>query len=288
MTCAFDADIMFTLVVNCGGVASTFLAVLCLSMSHTVEQSLRAILLSYSISNLAGSGMLVFGIITYVCHHDEHPLDYIVVMAIVLSLSHLLLLIVHYYITLTTSKKKRAVDFSGLIITAWITSAAIGSMLNVSTRHEVGHMVVVVGFLIIIPLAIRAYLFILRKHQMREAIQQRYRDTFLDVNENDFVSQGWGEWNLSLLATMLFTYVFCSVPWLVNEVAGFYMTRKHLGNSVALLMYAFNFYVPSILCVIMGCADCSTCCKRRDKLILEDSIRLKRFYSIAKHHSNTM
>ena len=74
--------------------------------------------------------MFVFGITTYVCHHDEHPLDYIFMMSIVMSLSHLLLLILHYYITLTSTKTKAALDFSGLIIIAWITSALIGSMIT--------------------------------------------------------------------------------------------------------------------------------------------------------------
>ena len=105
MTCHFDSDITLALIANCGGAASTFLALLCLLMSRSVEQSLRAILISYSTSNMIGSGMFVFGIVAYVCNHEEHPLDYIVMMTIVMSLSHLLLLILHYYITLTTSKK---------------------------------------------------------------------------------------------------------------------------------------------------------------------------------------
>ena len=98
---------------------------------------------------MTGSGMLVFGIMIYVCHSDNHPLDYIVMMTIVMSLSHLLLLILHYYITLTSSKKKMAVDFSGLIVIAWITSAAVGSMIDVSTHHETGHMLVVIAILIV-------------------------------------------------------------------------------------------------------------------------------------------
>ena len=101
-------------------------------MNSSIELSLRAILISYSISNMAGSGMIVYGIVTYACLHDEHPLDYIFMMTIVLSLSHLLLLILHYYLTLTTSSKKAAVDFSGLIIVAWITSAAVAFCLTTS------------------------------------------------------------------------------------------------------------------------------------------------------------
>ena len=162
MDCYFDTDIMICLILYYGGIFSTLLAVICLLTNQFIEQSLRAILLSFSISNMAGSGMFVFGITTYVCHNDEHPLDYIVMMTIVLSLSHLLLLILHYYITLTSSKKKMAVDFSGLIIIAWITSAAIGSMISVSTQHGAGHMFVVISFMLVFSVAVKCYFVILR------------------------------------------------------------------------------------------------------------------------------
>ena len=54
-------------------------------------------------------------------------------------------------------------DFSGLIVTSWITSAAAGSMINVSTGHEVGHMLIVVTVLLIIPLSVKAFFVILGK-----------------------------------------------------------------------------------------------------------------------------
>ena len=106
--------IMLSLLVNAGGLICSITAVLCLLINPTIEQSLRAILVSFTLSNVAGSGMLVFGVFKYASHRsDQHSLDYIVMMAVVMSLSHILLLILHYYIALTTSKKKMALDFSG-------------------------------------------------------------------------------------------------------------------------------------------------------------------------------
>ena len=64
----------------------------------------------------------------------NHYLDNFLTISSVLSLSHLLLLIAHYYLILTTNQKKKANDFLGLILTAWITSAALGNM-DVSGKY---------------------------------------------------------------------------------------------------------------------------------------------------------
>lgn len=280
--------IMLSLLVNGGGLICSITAVLCLLINPTIEQSLRAILVSFTLSNVAGSGMLVFGVFKYASHRsDQHSLDYIVMMAVVMSLSHILLLILHYYIALTTSKKKMALDFSGLIITAWITSAAIGSMINVSTRHSVGHVMVLVGFIAMFLYAVRAYFFILNKHRKKDAVQKQYRESYLREDEDQDIQQGSRQWNLKLLAIMLFTYIGCSLPWLTNEVI---VDNEHnemsgqLGSYVVMMVYAVNFYVPSILCIMIACRNCSMF-KRRSKghscqgNSIEDKYRLRRLYS---------
>ena len=282
MTCTFDTDINISLLVKCGSVLSTLIAILCLIMNSSIELSLRAILISYSISNMAGSGMFVYGMVTYVCEHDEHPLDYIFMMTIVLSLSHLLLLILHYYLTLTTSSKKAAVDFSGLIIVAWITSAAVGSMITVSAEHDTGHMILVVAFIVISSFSVKFYFTLVEKHRKREAVQKMFRCNFLQEDENCDDSQGCSvQWNLNLLAVMLFTYIVCSLPWLTNEILGaFHVPFSHVGNSVAVLVYAFNFYIPSTLCMVISWSNCTLFKGRqKDVISLEESYRLRRYYS---------
>ena len=79
---------------------------------------------------------------------------------------------------------------------------------------------------------------------------------------------------------MLFTYIVCSTPWLLNEVIGSFITSKHLGSSVSLLIYASNFYVPSSLCMVMGFENCSVFKRRKRSAIwFEETYRLRRAYS---------
>ena len=82
--------------------------------------------------------MFVYETASTICQSrpSTHALDFIVVKTMVLSWSHLLLLLLHYYILLTGSGRQRARDFFGLILTAWITSSAIGS-INISTHSNV-------------------------------------------------------------------------------------------------------------------------------------------------------
>ena len=106
MKCQLDGDFILGLFTNGTGLFFTVVSFVCTLTSKSMEQSLRGILLSFSLSNITGSTMFVVGIVTYVCHSDEHLLDYIVMLTMVLCLSHLLLLILHYHITLTSSKTK--------------------------------------------------------------------------------------------------------------------------------------------------------------------------------------
>ena len=115
MACVLPIESTITLVLNSGGTLSSVLSMASLLTNIELEPSLRAILTSFSVSNLIGSGMFVGDILTYICEKDEHPLDYIVIMTMVLSLSHVMLLLLHYYIILTSSRREKAADFSGTL-----------------------------------------------------------------------------------------------------------------------------------------------------------------------------
>ena len=92
-------------------------------------------------------------------------------MSIVVSFTHILLLILHYYIVITSTRTKKASEFAGLIVTGWISSAAVGSSISVSRDHSVGHVLVLVGFVVVSALAMKSYHYVLQTHKTRESLQ---------------------------------------------------------------------------------------------------------------------
>ena len=101
MFCFTQID-QLTLVVNCVGFLNTSVAITCILTNKYIERSLRGILLSFSIANGVGSTMFAYDVFTSACGENQHEYDYIVIITVVLSLSHLLLLLLHYYIVLTS------------------------------------------------------------------------------------------------------------------------------------------------------------------------------------------
>ena len=249
MECAFDTDFTIGLFINACCLLFTIMSFVCTFTNSSMEQSLRGILLSFSLSNITGSGMFVVGIITHVCHSDDHLLDHIVMLTMVLCLSHLMLLILHYYITLTSSKTKKAVDFSGLILTSWITSGAVGSMIYISKNHEIGHILTIIVFLSILVLTVWAYFQLLKEDNRQKRILDEYRKTFLRIEDEATACKETATWNLTYLAIMLFTYIVCSIPWLVTEFFEIHIRTGHLAQSIALSTYSLNFLMPSFVCI---------------------------------------
>ena len=65
-----------------------------------------------------------------------------------------------------------AVDFYGLIVTAWIASAAVGSTMGVSTHHKTGGVVVIALIILVFILSIRSYFAILALHRKKETVRR--------------------------------------------------------------------------------------------------------------------
>ena len=102
----------------------------------------------------------------------------------VLSLSHLLLLILHYYLLLTPYTRKKANDNLGLILTAWITSAALGNM-NVSSNHNVRRIIFIVTFSVAVIIIVKTYVLIFKIHTKKEKNMRMYQKQCLRIETND-------------------------------------------------------------------------------------------------------
>ena len=288
--CIFDTDLVVVLLVNCGAIFCSLLAIASLATNTSKEQSLRTLLISFVVSNASGSCIFVFGVVRYVCHSDVHPLDFVVTICMVLSFTHILLLILHYYIVITSTKTKKASEFVGLIVTGWITSAAIGSMIFVSKEHSVGHVAVLVGFVVVSCIALKSYHYVLMKHRNRENIQIMYRQKYLSLEGANLGRKEPGLWNLTYLAIMLVSHIVFSVPWLTTEIMLFHGNTGHLGHSISLTIYAVNFYVPSLICIVMRGKEYRGFSGKQNKtrhkkpsMALEDSYRLRSLYSPSAH-----
>ena len=121
-------------------------------------------------------------------------------------------------------------------------------------------------------------------------LQVMYRETFLSLEENcaALCKKEPGLWNLTYLAVMLFSNVVFTAPWLTTEIMQFHGSISHMGHSVSLTIYALNFYVPSLICIIMRVEEyrafrgktSRTDRRKKPSMSLEESYRLRRAYSI--------
>ena len=109
-----------------------------------------------------------------------------------------------------------------------------------------------------------------------EAIHRSYEDNYLSTSPRH--GHGGanvpGQWSLRYLAFILSTYVVCTLPWLLNEMAMFYVDTGPLARSLSLLVYPLNFYITSGVCLFMTFKDCTSSRKGRS-YALEQNYRLR-------------
>ena len=147
MSCNFETIEVIAVTVNCIGLLANLISLACILTNKELERSLRGILVSFSFANVLGACMFAYDLVAHACAVEvTDPYDFVLIITTVLSLSHLLLLNLHYYIIITSGNRvKKGRDFSGLVLTAWITSAALGSM-NVTMRGKGGKVFLLTFF----------------------------------------------------------------------------------------------------------------------------------------------
>ena len=255
MVCNFHQhqlpEVMVTLITNCGGVLFTALSLICLITNTAMDLSIRRILLSFTIANLVGTGILTYDTITLICYHGGHRLGFAVTITVTLTVSHLLLLMLAQYIILTSGSKHRANDYIGLILTAWILSITLG-MLNVVTLHHEARLVFAIIFLLIALYIVIKYFVIIKIHKKKKKLQYEYKQTYLSATLRRSKARRKC-WKLNFVTTIIYSYLCCSIPWVFNELR----EGMHIGgdspavHSIVLIIYSLNFYFPSAICMYM-------------------------------------
>ena len=193
-----------------------------------------------------------------------------------MSFAHLFLLLLHYHIILTCSRKKKGRDFVGLILTAWITSAALGCV-NTSLELHLRRFVVVMTFVVISVFLVCFYFNLRKKCSKQKRIRLWYINNFLATDEFSEIQRNSAkkQWNPKILAAMLASFIICSLPWMVFNVTGFHEMEKRTEHSISLSVYLLTYYVPSGVCIYM---------KYSDFKISEVNIGLERNYRL-RHYS---
>ena len=238
------------LTINCGGVLCTVLSIICVIANTSIDQSLRGILLSYSVANVMGTVMLTYDSFVLICFGD-HFLNFVVTITMTLSVTHIMLLMLAEYISLTYISKQRARDYTGLLLISWIISITFGSM-NVVTIGNTAKIVFVIIFLFAALSILQSYFVVIKKHQKKKYLLETYKRTFLRQNShtNKVLKRSW---KIKLLAIIIFSYIGCSIPWVVNELWEGFQTDENnpFAHAVALLIYSLNFYFPSGICLYL-------------------------------------
>ena len=146
--------------------------------------------------------------------------------------------------------KRTAKDFTGLIIISWIISITIG-MMNVVSRQE-AHAVFAVLFLLVVFFLVGSSVVTTKKHLKMKRIQYVYHKTFMRkslLTKKVFKRY----WLLKFPAIIIFSYVACSIPWVINEIREGFKGNSSipLFHSTSLLIYSLNFYFPSAICMYL-------------------------------------
>ena len=234
----------------------TIVSILSIATNITLEPSICRILLSFSIANLIGCGMLVYDTAQIICLESHHSVGFIVTITALLSLTHVMLLTLAEYIILTCRSEKKAGNYNGLIFLSWMISISGGSIDVVTTNH-VAKSIFVVLFLTAIFFIFVKYYVIIRLHIKKGKLRRTYETFLRGSSLRRKVRKKY--WKLKYFGMIIYSYVVFSLPWLVNELReglreGLY-GKEHedtsLSHSITLIVYSFNFYTPSIICIYL-------------------------------------
>lgn len=254
MICDFPTGkqpgLVFMLILNFIGFLLAIVANICIMANTSIDQSLRGILLSFSIANFLGTGMTTYDSFYLICV-GHHFLDFAITISMTLSVTHMMLLILTEYISLTGSWKQRARDHTGLLLISWIISVTFGSMNLVTIGNE-AKMTFVILFILSLILMLKAFISVKIKHKKRKCLLIRYKRTFLRPNlkKQKVLKRSW---KTNLLGFIIISYVIFSVPWILNELnegLGPHDSQT-LFHHASLISYSVQYYFPSIVCIYL-------------------------------------
>ena len=242
-----------------GGVLISFVSLACNITS--ADPSLRAILVSFAVANIVSTGIFTYDVLSVndMCNHLNDSSDFLVTVSMALSICHLTLLTLHFSIPQPAAAQRKATDNCALILTSWISSATLGSM-NITTKNGVLKIVVLSVFLLVLVLTVRYHILTERRRKKNERMRRWYKETFLQRNitlPTRRVQIFNGDWNRNVLRIILYGYVGCSLPWMINDLHETIEGNPHyLYRFIFLLLYFSNFYIFSLICICVAWSGC--------------------------------
>ena len=244
-------EFIITIIPNSVGVFVTILSTVSTITNKLIPISVRKILISFSLANFFGICMLAYDNIQMLCYHGDDRLSCVIPITVTLSIGHLVLLTLNENIKLISRSKRTEEDYTCLILLFWIISITVGS-IDVIALIPAARITFTVTFLIIIFLLFTKYFSITKQVNKEKRVKQTYKATYL---KNDYYRKNLVKtyWKLKFFAFILFSYVACSTPWVINELVQVFQTEEenHLAHSICLIIYSMNFFVPSAICIYL-------------------------------------
>ena len=251
MVCRLHSHYQFfvALISYAGGVLLNVFSIICLVTNTSMDQSLRGILLSFSMANVIGTCMLTYDTYILICHDGQETSGLVATITVMLSVSHLMLLMLAEYLNLNFRWALKITNFVGLIFISWIISVTLGSLNVVSIRDDARVIFAGVMLLLVVFILVKYY-YIFQQQRKEKRLQKEYIVTFLRGNSRRHKTVKC-YWNIKYMPIILLSYAACSIPWVINEfLEGFQEGEENIHmHSISLIAYSFNFYFPSIACI---------------------------------------
>ena len=244
--------LLTAIVVGVIGALVTVMSVVSVAANSNLPQSVRVILLSFSVANVTGTTMLTHDTLKFLCQrHQFTPLTTISVM---LSVTHLLLLMLSTHISKNKKQENsnKARNYIGLILISWFISISMGT-INVITRLRQKKLIFSIVFLFIVLYSLAQWLTAIKTYKIKEKLRINYQLNFLDehpLRPKEFNRKCW---EMKHVNSILISYLSCATPWVLNQ----FQEGLELFNSIYLLefgilvIYTLNFFFPSCVMVYL-------------------------------------
>lgn len=246
-------EFILSILINaCGMVINLFSIIWMIPMTR-INAIIREILFSFLLANIVGIAMITYDMIVLLCYHHGGPkLDVILTISALLSITHLMTLVIAQYSITTSPRHGNGVHYVGMIFLSWIASLSIGSV-EIITKGSDTRIVFAVVYCLSICLMFAMHSLIKRIEEKNKSIKSLYINMFLEKNHIRMKATPEYLWSLSSFAVLLSSYTAFSLPMVMNELyegsIGKTILSSPLKDSIILLFYSMNFYVPPIVCL---------------------------------------
>lgn len=242
-----------TLVTNAGGLFVNIIAMICIVLNLTVESGIRRIILSLSIANILGTGMLFYDSFKLMCNGSHDRMGFVTTITTMLSLSHVMLLILAEHIIMTCKKERKAGHFNGLILVSWVISLSGGSMDVVTVSYQT-KMFFAILVLLVIMFIVMKYASIIHMHIQKEKLRKLYETNFLEESRTKKDHERCQAfWNVNYFSVIVLSFLLCTLPYLVLELLeGIQGKMSHsFVHSIVMIIYSINFYFLAFICIYL-------------------------------------